>query len=89
MPSQFLHIEECTHLRDYLLLVRFNNGDICEVDLSSELHGEVFEPLRSPAAFKAFHLSKDTGTVEWDNGADFAPEFLHEIGKAVPRGRTQ
>lgn len=54
-----------------------------EVDLSGELFGEVFEPLRDPEAFAQVYLNPDTGTIEWANGADFAPESLHTIGRKI------
>lgn len=54
-----------------------------EVDLKDELYGEVFEPLKDIALFKQVTVNPETNTIEWPNGADFAPEFLHEIGKTV------
>lgn len=39
--------------------------------------GEVFEPLKDPAFFRRVRLNPETGTVEWPNGADLAPEFLY------------
>ncbi|HZD10431.1 MAG TPA: DUF2442 domain-containing protein [Candidatus Binatia bacterium] len=50
------------------------------VDFSSWLSGEVFEPLKQPEYFARFFL--DGGTVAWPNGADIAPETLHERAKA-------
>jgi len=79
----FLHVIECNHLQDHTLKIRFDSGDEVEVDLWNELDGPVFEPLRDPTFFKRFRLSAETGTIEWPNGADFAPEFLREIGKVL------
>ena len=46
------------------------------VDLSSELHGPIFEPLRNIELFRQFVLHPELRTLVWPNGADFAPEFL-------------
>jgi hypothetical protein len=67
-------------LGGYSLRVEFTNGSVRDVDLTKELHGEVFEPLRDPAFFAAVKVNPETGTLEWPNGADFAPEFLFETG---------
>ena len=58
------------------MLFRSNDGAEGEVDLTSELHGEVFEPLKAIEYFKAFQVHPELNTVVWPNGADFAPEFL-------------
>jgi hypothetical protein len=39
--------------------------------------GEVFDPLRDPSYFAQARLTE--WTVEWPNGADFAPEFLYAM----------
>jgi hypothetical protein len=46
--------------------------------LYRDLDGPVFEPLREPTVFQRVHLHPELHTVVWPNGADFAPEFLHE-----------
>jgi hypothetical protein len=56
----------------------FNNGETKTVDLQSELNGTVYEPLRHLEYFKNFHVKYNT--IEWANGADYAPEYLYEIG---------
>jgi hypothetical protein len=43
--------------------------------LAGELDGEVFEPLRDVDYFARFSVDD---TLAWPNGADFAPEFLHQ-----------
>lgn len=79
----FLHVKQATHLKDYVLRIEFTDGALKDVDLQGELYGEVFEPLRDPHFFEQVKVDGETGTVEWPNGADFAPEFLYEIGKEV------
>ena len=69
-----IHVADVKVLNNYRLCLRFNNGVEGSVDLQSELYGEVFEPLRDPARFRQVTLT--SRTIEWPNGADFAPEFL-------------
>ena len=69
-----LHVTEVEYLGEYRLRLRFNNGVEGVVDLRSELYGEVFEPLRDTQLFRQVFLT--SRTIEWPNGADFAPEFL-------------
>jgi hypothetical protein len=70
----FLHVLEARYVRDYTIWLRFNDSACGEIDLSDELTGPIFEPLRNVSKFKRFHLAGYT--VAWDNGADLAPEFL-------------
>ncbi len=72
----FLHVIEARYVRDYTVWLRFSDGTCGEVDLSDELEGPVFGPLRDRERFK--RLSIACHTLAWDNGADFAPEFLRE-----------
>jgi hypothetical protein len=74
-----LHTTEVTPLPRYRLLVRFNNGEAGEVDLSGELDGEVFEALRDPVLFATAYQHPIMRTVAWANGADLAPEFLLDL----------
>ena len=79
----FIHIEAVTYMNDYKLCLKFNDGMIKEVDLQPELYGEIFEPLKDINYFKKVYVNENTKTIEWPNGADFAPEFLYEIGIEV------
>jgi hypothetical protein len=71
-----LHVEEVKYIDGYRLWLRFNDGAEGVVELEPELYGEVFAPLRDPALFQQFFLT--SRTIEWPNGADFAPEFLRQ-----------
>ena len=73
-----LHVEEARYVRDFVVWLRFNDGAEGEVDLKDELFGEVFEPLQDVAAFRQFRFDPELNTIAWSNGADLAPEFLHE-----------
>lgn len=77
-----LHTTEVKPLSGYRLFLRFNNGVAGEVDLSGELEGDVFEPLRDPALFATADQHPVMGTVAWANGADLAPEFLLDLMQA-------
>ena len=73
-----LDVVEARYVSGYTLWIRFEDGSQGEVDLSAELYGEVFEPLRDETYFRSFQVNPETGTIEWPNRADFAPEFLYE-----------
>ena len=78
-----LQVTKVRYLDGYRLELHFNDESVKEVDLAGELYGEVFEPLRQEAYFKQVAMNRETNTIEWPNGADLAPEFLHKIGKDV------
>ena len=78
-----LHVKEAKYLHDYVIWLRFNDEAIGEVDLKDELYGEVFEPLIDIEQFKRFKVDPELETIVWDNGADMAPEFLHEKMKIL------
>jgi hypothetical protein len=81
----FIRITEATYLHDFILRLTFSNGVTKDVDLEQELYGEIFSPLKEMALFQSVRVNPDTGTIEWPNGADFAPEFLFESGQEVRR----
>lgn len=74
----FLHVQKATYLHDYVIWLRFNDGTEGEINLENEMEGDVFEPLKRPEAFKSFVVDPELETIVWENGADLAPEFLHE-----------
>ena len=64
----------------YRIRLWFNNQVTKVVDLSSSLNGKVFEPLKDLNFFKQFTIKYNT--IEWKNGADFAPEYLLSLPEA-------
>lgn len=78
----FLHVTSVECLEDYKLRLKFNNEEVRTVDLSQELYGEIFETLREIDFFKQVSINPETNTIEWPNGADFAPEYLFDLTPA-------
>jgi len=72
-----VHAEYRDHFKIRLV---FSDGVEGTIDFSEWLNGSVFEPLKDRAYFARFFI--DGGTVAWPNGADIAPETLHERAKA-------
>ena len=74
-----LHSEEIKYLGEYRISLSFNNGERGEVDLSGELDGAIFKPLRDKSAFSMGYQHPVMKTAAWRNGAELAPEFLLEL----------
>lgn len=72
-----LKVIKALYIDGYYLELSFNNGIVRVVDLKDELGVGIFEPLLDIEYFKAFYIANNT--VEWENGADFAPEYLFLI----------
>ena len=81
----FLHVTSVTYLGKYELRLTFDDGITKDVNLRDELYGEVFELLKDEGFFRQVKVNTDTNTIEWPNGADFAPEFLYEVGREVEK----
>jgi len=81
----FVHVNQVKPIGEYLLRIEFSDGVIKDVDLAKELYGEVFEPLKAHDLFERVGVNPETRTIEWPNGADFAPEFLYKIGRVRKR----
>jgi hypothetical protein len=68
-------------LPPYRLRLTFDDGLRRDVDLTHELWGRMFEPLKDPAFFGQVFI--DHGTVAWPNGLDLDPLVLHGDFEAV------
>ena len=72
------HIVEATHVNDYLIKVRFDDGSKKVIDFNAFIsRGGIFSELKDKEYFKKFFT--DLNTVCWPNGADIAPETLYEL----------
>ncbi len=74
-----IEVIKAEYLAEYKISVLFNTGEKKEIDLSDSLIGPVFQPLKNPEYFKTFKINFNT--IEWENGADFAPEYLYQLDR--------
>lgn len=72
-----IKVVNARYVKDYEIEFSFNDGTKNIIDLKNEIEGPIFEPLKNKEYFKNFKINR--WTVEWENGADFAPEFLYEL----------
>ena len=75
-----MEITKAEYLYGYRVRLYFDNGELRVVDLESSLVGPIFQPLKDIEYFKSFTIPYNT--IQWENGADFAPEYLYEISTA-------
>ncbi len=82
----FYDVTEVQYRGGYRLFLRFEDGVAGEVDVAGLVKFEgVFAPLADPAEFAKVSLQPEWHTVCWPNGADIAPETLHDaVGRARP-----
>lgn len=82
-------VVEVRSLDGYRLWLRFQDGVSGIVDLSAELWGPVFEPLKNEALFAQASVHPELDTVTWPNGADLAPEFLYRAAQQTGAGGSR
>jgi hypothetical protein len=76
---ELIWVTSAEHVNDFKIRVSFNDGSVKTVNLEKHLDKPVFHPLKDKTFFKKFRLNPFT--IEWENGADFSPEFLYRIGQ--------
>jgi hypothetical protein len=77
-----LNVTYAEYKEGYQVFLTFNNGESVLADLESTVLNDtrkIFIPLRDKEYFKNFKIRLNT--ITWENEADFAPEYLLELGK--------
>ncbi len=76
--KEIVVVTKAEYSEAHKLLITFSDGVSAEVDFKQWIDKyPFFAPLKDLDYFKGF--SVDGWTVVWPNGADIAPETLHEI----------
>jgi len=69
---------------DYNIFVEFNDGASGIIDFEEKLNGDQRQIVRELLDLDKFKSAKvDLDTLCWDNGVDFAPEYLYDKIKDV------
>jgi len=78
MIEDLITVTKAEYVKDFVLELTFSDGIRAEIDFTGWIEKyPFFEPLKDPDYFRGFSL--DGWTVVWPNGADIAPETLHEL----------
>lgn len=73
---------DAKYIKEYQVWIRFNDNTEKIIDLKDKVLSDqrkIFLPLRNPDYFKKVIFNPESDTIEWPNGADFAPETLYQM----------
>lgn len=84
------HITEIVNIEPFMLELRFDNGEVLNVDLKKRLqkraalNSNIYEQLLNVEYFKTVKLNPEMQSIYWDNGIDFCPDVLYMMAKNIP-----
>lgn len=62
-------------LKNYILKITFNNGEIKEFDVKPYMEHKAFKELKNISLFNTVKISGLS--ISWENGADICPDELY------------
>ena len=74
--DKILKIIKAQYVKDYILRLTFNNGEIRLVDFTPLMQKGICTKLQDMDYFRSFTL--DPFIVDWNNEIGFAPRYLYE-----------
>lgn len=74
--DKILKIIKAQYVKDYILCLTFNNGEIRLVDFTPLMQKGICTKLQDMDYLRSFTL--DPFTVGWNNEIGFAPRYLYE-----------
>ncbi|MBI4646258.1 MAG: DUF2442 domain-containing protein [Bacteroidia bacterium] len=82
-------INEIINTTPYKLTLKFNTGEIKIINLEkkikarSKTESSKYKALLDPDYFNSVKLQPEWETIYWDNGLDFCPDVLYNMGKSI------
>ncbi len=78
-------VKEIIDIEPFKLTLRFNTGEIRQVNLAEKMNEwattpqSKFAELKNYEVFKQVKLNSDFETLVWENGIDLCPDVLYEL----------
>ncbi len=78
-------IKEIIDVEPFKITLRFNTGEIRQIDLADKLSEWATSPpskfaeLKNYEVFKQVKLDRESETLVWGNGIDLCPDVLYEL----------
>lgn len=76
-----LKVASAEYIKDYILRLTFNNGEVRDVDFVPLMQKGICKKLQDIDYFRSYTL--DPFTVDWHNEIGFATESLYSRGTAI------
>jgi hypothetical protein len=79
-------VKKVLNVEPYKLTIEFKNGEIRVVDLETKIRSRSTTPeskyrrLLNFDYFKKVKVQEEWETIYWDNGLDFCPDVLYQMG---------
>jgi hypothetical protein len=83
--SHYARLIEVSYAGEYSVSLKFSDGVQGCIDLSDQLWGDMFEPLKDKALFAQVKLDSEVPVLVWPNGADLSPEFIYERARQAAK----
>jgi hypothetical protein len=87
MASELIDVTGVEVLRDRVIRLTFETGEVRDIDLGPLLWGPAFESLADDTMFNQIRVDPDAGTIAWPNGADIAAHTLYQMSEPVHLSR--
>jgi len=79
----YLAVKDVKPLKNYSLLLKFENNEERIFDVKPYLEIGKFQELKDESLFKSVKVCFDS--IEWDNQLDLDPELLYEKSHIKPK----
>ena len=87
-----VYVTDAHYVKNYQVALSFSNGEHALVDLEDDIFSDnrrPFQKLRDVSYFQTVSYDPDCVSICWDNGVDFAPDYLYHLAqKQLPIYQT-